>query len=46
MDVFEDGILVGWYHEAYNHDGKKMNCFVPRREEDVEEDIRAAYETN
>ena len=36
-DVYEDGVLVGWYGQA-NVSGKQTRVFIPRRDEDIEAD--------
>lgn len=38
--VFENGILIGWWGEAFHGNGEKVRVFIARREEDVERDIQ------
>ncbi len=41
-DVFEkDGILVGWYSTTRDAKGKDIQVFIPRRDEDIDEDRNA-----
>lgn len=44
--VYEDGILVGWWGSAYHGNGEKVKVFIARREEDIERDIKRAYDSN
>jgi hypothetical protein len=41
-EVFEnDGILVGYYGTAFDNSGNRVCVFIPRRDEDIDEDRRA-----
>lgn len=43
-EAFEkDGILVGWYGTMRNSRGDDVEVFIPRRDEDIDED-RAAIQ--
>lgn len=41
-EEYENGILVGWWGTTFDRAGKQIKVFIPRRDEDVAADRRAA----
>ena len=37
-NVYEAGVLVGWYDESFTNTETKTRVFIPRRDENIEAD--------